>query len=89
MNNTDDLMMVLLKKIEDLETIIKKPQVECLMYNTKELAMAMGMSVNYANKLMNYPGFPAMKVGGNWKVSKIALEEWLDKNKRRKEIDLK
>ena len=37
---------------------------------------------------MNYPGFPSMKLGGNWKASKKSLEEWLDHNKGGKTLDL-
>lgn len=77
----DDLLLKLLEEIEALREEVKKREPEPLVLGTKELAQAMGMSVNYAGKLMADPKFPSMKLGGNWKVSRRALEEWLDRNK--------
>ena len=88
-----DVELTILEKLEILEKNIEElklnsQKVVPLVYSTKELAIVMGISLNYANKLMNYPDFPSMKLGGKWKVSKTALEEWLERNKWKKTIDL-
>ena len=45
------------------------------------------MSLNYAGKLMATKGFPSTKIGGAWKVSKKALDEWPE-HSRWHEIEL-
>lgn len=76
-----ELMVMKVLEIQNDILVERKKEDKLLVYGTKELSEAMGMSINYANKLMNYPGFPSTKIGGSWKVSKKALEEWLDHNK--------
>ena len=77
----DELLMRVLDEIAELKEEVKKKEQESLVLGTKELAKALDMSLNYAGFLMNNPSFPSMKIGGKWKVSKKALEEWLDHNK--------
>lgn len=88
----DELMNVLLEKVITLENEIKElrkgqEKPELILYGTKELAAAMGISYNYSKKMMAHKSFPAIKLGGVWKVSKKALEEWLEHN-RWHEIEL-
>lgn len=77
----DEILMKLLDEIAELKKELKKKEPEPLVLGTRELAQTLGMSVNYAGMLMNNASFPSMKIGGKWKVSKKALEEWLDHNK--------
>lgn len=76
---SEKTMEILLEKMENLERKMEemREQDDVLVYDTKGLAKALGMSLNYAGKLMATRGFPSTKVGGSWKVSKKALEEWL------------
>ena len=59
----------------------EKEEPELILYGTKELATVMGISYNYGKKLMAHKSFPAIKLGGVWKVSKKALDEWLEHNR--------
>ena len=42
----------------------------------KDLADLFSCSEKEAYKLMRRPDFPSLRVGGKWKVSSKALEEW-------------
>lgn len=82
----DDVMNALLEKMLELENEIKElrkeqEKTETILYGTKELAAAMGISYNYGKKLMAHKSFPSIKLGGVWKVSKKALNEWLEHNR--------
>ncbi len=86
---SEEMAKALLVKMEILEGEVKalRSERETLDYDTKGLAKALIMSPNYAGKLMATKGFPSTKIGGAWKVSKVALEEWLARN-RWHEVDL-
>ena len=78
----EEMVKMLLNKMENLEDEMKalRSEQKTLVYDTKGLAKALGMSPNYAGKLMAAKGFPSTKIGGSWKVSKKALDEWLEHN---------
>lgn len=78
----EEMVKTLLNKMENLEDEVKalRSEQKTLVYDTKGLAKALGMSLNYAGKLMATKGFPSTKIGGSWKVSKKALDEWLEHN---------
>lgn len=86
---SEKIAKTLIQKIENLEDEVKalRSEQETLVYDTKGVAKALGMSPNYAGKLMATKGFPSTKIGGSWKVSKKALDEWLE-HSRWHEIEL-
>lgn len=53
----------------------------------KEAARELGCSENKVYELVHRNDFPAMKIGRNWKISRIGLYEWVQKmTKERAEI---
>ncbi len=47
-----------------------------IFYNTEDVAKCLNCSLPTARQLFHSKGFPAFKVGKNWKVSKVAFEQW-------------
>ena len=48
-----------------------------LTYTVKEAAEALGVSVQSVYDLIHSDGFPALRVGGRWKISAELLAEWV------------
>ena len=49
-------------------------------FNLEELAAYMGVSGPTAQRLVNQPGFPALRVGRRWICPRQAVDEWLMQN---------
>ncbi len=45
-------------------------------YGTKDVAALLGCSIPTARQLFYRKDFPALKIGKNLRVSKIAFEQW-------------
>lgn len=50
-----------------------------LVYTIKEAARALGVSQKVVYDLVHRADFPALMVGGRWKVSREMLAEWVKK----------
>ena len=47
------------------------------MYDTKDMMDILKIKRTTLQKLLLSGEFPATKIGGNWRVSKRALEKWI------------
>lgn len=47
-----------------------------IFYNTDDLTRILGCSSQTAREIMNRNDFPLIKVGKNFKVYKVAFENW-------------
>ena len=48
-----------------------------------DLMIILGIGKNSAYKLMKSPDFPSKKIGGLWKVSRNAFEDWLNNQSKK------
>ena len=48
----------------------------------KEAAEELGCGENKVYELVHRSDFPAMKIGKNWRISRIGLYEWIEKKTR-------
>lgn len=49
-----------------------------LLLSVKQAADALGIGINQAYNLVRAPGFPALKIGSRYLISKTGLEAWIE-----------
>lgn len=55
----------------------KLDHVERLAYSVGEAAAALGVSEHAVYQLVHSEGFPALKIGSSWRISREGLAEWV------------
>lgn len=50
-----------------------------LTYSAEEAAEALGISRNAVYDLVHRAGFPAFRIGGKWKIPKVSLAQWVER----------
>jgi hypothetical protein len=61
------------------------PEVPCLLWNDRQVAVAIGMTVKRVQELARIGLLPGFKVGRNWQFDPEALRFWIKKNGESKE----
>ena len=59
-------------------------EMECMVYNLKDLQKVLGIGRDTAYALMRNGSFPAIKIGNRYIVEAKAFEQWLRRNAGRK-----
>lgn len=74
--------------LSDLEIRLRphpqKPKEESSYLTVRDLQQELGYSEPYVLKLCNDPSFPAVKVGVEWRVRRVDLNEWWERKKQEK-----
>jgi hypothetical protein len=61
------------------------PEIPCLLWNDRQVAAAVGMSVKRIQELARLGLLPGFKVGRNWQFDPEALRSWIKRNGGSKE----
>ena len=59
----------------------EKPTPLSPMMTVAEVAELLGFGQNFVYRLVNKPGFPAVKVGNSYRIFREGLMEWLEAQK--------
>ena len=62
------------------ESLTSSPEILCLLWNDRQVAAAVGMSVKRIQELARLGLLPGFKVGRNWQFDPEALRSWIKKN---------
>jgi excisionase family DNA binding protein len=52
----------------------------CLLWNDRQIAMAIGMSVKKVQELARIGSLPGFKVGRNWRFDPDEVRSWIKRN---------
>jgi hypothetical protein len=61
------------------------PEIPCLLWNDKQVATAIGITVKKVQALARGGLLPGFKVGRNWQFDPEALRSWVKRNGASKE----
>lgn len=53
---------------------------ELIIYDTQDMMRILKFKKTKMNKLLNSGDFPAVKIGGQWRITKSALKKWMEDN---------
>ena len=53
---------------------------DLIIYDTQDMMRILKFKKTKMNKLLNSGEFPAVKIGGQWRITKNVLEKWMEDN---------
>jgi len=62
------------------ERLASSPVIPCLLWNDRQVAPALGMSIQRIQELARLGLLPGFKVGRNWQFDPEALRSWIKRN---------
>lgn len=53
---------------------------DLIIYNTDDMMRILKFKQTKMNQLLNSGEFPAVKIGGQWRITRSKLEQWMEDN---------